>query len=290
MSDKAKTIRWHQGFRGGIECLLWPYRNDLEYTPEFLLSKEALRIDLLVVKKTRDTVIDNDIGRLFRGHNILEYKSKEDSLGIDDFYKLLSYTFLYKALGKTADQIPADELTASVFRDRCPRELFKKLSGLGAAVEQKYNGVYYVSGLVHIPVQIVVCSQLDPGVFAALRVLVSQASEADAKEFIRQTREIADPDFRRNADAVLQVSVAANWELYEQIRRDSAMCEALRELMKDEIAHDVALGRREGSISTTIQNWQEFGKSYQETADRITAQFKLLPDAAKNYMNQYWKS
>ena len=35
-------------------------------------------------------------------------------------------------------------------------------------------------------------------------------------------------------DAVLQVSVSANRELYEQIREETGMCQALRELMKDE--------------------------------------------------------
>ncbi|MBQ9278413.1 MAG: hypothetical protein IJ224_07245 [Lachnospiraceae bacterium] len=38
-----------------------------------------------------------------------------------------------------------------------------------------------------------------------------------------------------NADAILQVSVSANQKLYDKITRgDGVMCDALRELMKDE--------------------------------------------------------
>ena len=38
-----------------------------------------------------------------------------------------------------------------------------------------------------------------------------------------------------NADAILQVSVSANQKLYSKIRGDGIMCEALRELLKDDI-------------------------------------------------------
>ncbi len=47
---------------------------------------------------------------------------------------------------------------------------------------------------------------------------------------------------RNNVDTILQVSVSANFELYQKIRRDTTMCEALRELMKDEIEKDVNKG------------------------------------------------
>ena len=60
------------------------------------------------------------------------------------------------------------------------------------------------------------------------------------KAFLRKTRELTKPGDRNNADAVLQVSISANEELYEKIRRDSGMCEALRRLMKDEIAETIA--------------------------------------------------
>jgi hypothetical protein len=36
------------------------------------------------------------------------------------------------------------------------------------------------------------------------------------------------------------LSVSANRELYEEVRRDEKMCQALKELMKDEIAEERA--------------------------------------------------
>ena len=247
MAEETNTIRWHQGFRGGIEALLWPYRNDLVFNEEFPLSKEALRVDLLVLKKTADVVIDNEIGRLFRMHNILEYKSPEDSLTIDDYYKTVAYACLYKSLGKTVDEIPGDALTASLFRHAYPRELFKALERLGAVIEQKYNGVYYVSGLAPFPTQSVVSSRIEPGAYAALRSMSLDASDQDARDLILQSRENPDPGFRRNLEAVLRVSIAANNELYERIRRDSTMRDALRELMKDDFIRERNAGMQANS-------------------------------------------
>lgn len=43
---------------------------------------------------------------------------------------------------------------------------------------------------------------------------------------------------RNNIDAVLQVSVRANELIYEEVRREQHMCEALRELMKEEFEEE----------------------------------------------------
>ncbi len=50
-----------------------------------LLYIEPLEIDLLVIKKEASVRIENEIGILFRGHNIMEYKSPDDALDIDAF-------------------------------------------------------------------------------------------------------------------------------------------------------------------------------------------------------------
>ncbi len=58
---------------------------------------------------------------------------------------------------------------------------------------------------------------------------------------------------RSNIEAVLQVSVNANFELYEQVRRDSVRCEALRELMKEEIEIDKKKSREQGMAQGMTQ-------------------------------------
>lgn len=43
----------------------------LIYDREYCLNREPLRIDLLVIKKKPNTVIKNEIGTFFLGHNIM---------------------------------------------------------------------------------------------------------------------------------------------------------------------------------------------------------------------------
>ena len=129
-------------------------------------------------------------------------------------------------------------------------------------IEQKYDGVYYISGIVNIPIQVVVIKELQKTMYTALKVMTKNASEEDIRSFVKETTCVADKADQMNIDAVLHVSVSANFELYEKIRRDTAMCEALRELMKDEINKEVAEAEehgREQGIDTTIRNMLDSG-------------------------------
>ena len=84
---KDIKIQWHPGFVAAMDLELRESREDLWFEKEYNLNTKPLEIDLLVIKKNRDAYIDNEIGRIFRGHNIMEYKSPEDHLDIDTFIK-----------------------------------------------------------------------------------------------------------------------------------------------------------------------------------------------------------
>ena len=121
-----------------------------------------------------------------------------------------------------------------------PRELFKKLKKLSAKIEEKAFGIYYVYGIINIPLQIVVTNLLEKGRYEALRILAPNAEEDEVRRFIEGTDDLTDKDDKINADAILQVSVSANKKLYDKITRsDGVMCEALRELLKDDIDRTV---------------------------------------------------
>ena len=70
-------------------------------------------------------------------------------------------------------------------------------------------------------------------------MLTKRATEEDAERFIEMARKFTELGDRHNADAVLQVSVSANLEIYENVkRRNPAMCQAMKDLMKDEIQEE----------------------------------------------------
>jgi hypothetical protein len=235
-------IQWHPGFYGAAELELLHNKDELEFDREYNLTKESLRVDLLIVKKRKNVEITNEIGRIFKQFNILEYKSPDDGMSIDDYFKTVGYACIYKGFGGAVNAVPAEELTVSLFRETYPREMFDALKRLGATIEEKFPGIYYVTGLVFFDTQIVVTGQLSKDSHSSLRVLSKNAQEEDVKRFLLESEHLVEPGDMHNVDAVLQVSVSANQAIYEKIKEDVLMCEAMQRLMKDEINEKVAEG------------------------------------------------
>ena len=100
--------------------------------------------------------------------------------------------------------------------------------------------------------RVVVTQELEPGEHRSLRILSNHAKKEDIEEFLRNVEEMNTPRDRQNVEAVLQVSVKANDELYREIRRDANMCDALRELMKDDLEDARKLGESEGEAKIII--------------------------------------
>ena len=94
--------------------------------------------------------------------------------------------------------------------------------------------------------RVVVTQELEPGEHRSLRILSNHAKKENVEEFLKKAEEMNMPRDRQNVEAVLQVSVKANDELYREIRRDANMCDALRELMKDDIEREVSVARKLG--------------------------------------------
>ena len=110
-----------------------------------------------------------------------------------------------------------------------------------------YDGIYYLKNFF-IPTQIVVTKELSKGLHNSFRVLSRNVDEKDIETFLKDAEGYIGKSEKSDADAVLQVSMSANYELYEKVRRDNTMCEALRRLMKDEIEEALDAAKQEGSV------------------------------------------
>lgn len=273
MSGKAEKLQWHPAFCAATELELRQDLDVLELIPEYNLSKKPLQIDLVIIKKMDwKRTLQNEIGHIMRGHNILEYKGPGDELTIDSFFKVIGYASLYKAQGIAVNKIPASEVTVSFFRNAYPKVLFQELKKEGYILKKMYPGIYYVRGKVPFPVQVVVTSQLERKAHCSLRVLTTQVEMQDAELFLEQIHYLESKNERSNIDSVLQVSVNANKQVYSLLRRQNEMCEALRELMKDEIEKELENKLEQGEklqlIRQVIKKLQK-GNSVEETADML---------------------
>ena len=271
---EAVNIQWHPGFYGAAELEFLSNKDDLEFQREFNLSKEPIRMDLLIIKKPSDIRTKNEIGHIFRKFNVVEFKSPDDAQSIDDYYKTVGYACLYKGLGETVNQIPANELTISIFRESYPREMFEEMKNLELEIKERYLAIYYISGKQALfDTQIVVTKQLDRETHRTLRVLSKHVKEEDIRRFVEKATQMSEPGDRNNVDAVLQVSVSANKEIYEAIRRcDKVMCDALKELMKEDFEQT-----KQETLLEAIKNLMETMKC---SADQAMAALKI-PDADK---------
>lgn len=263
MADKN---HWHPAFVGATEWELKKNKKDLVFESEHYLNKEPLRVDMLIVKKTPDVVIENEIGKIFKGHNLIEFKGYDDSFSIDDYYKVVGYACIYKSLGKHVNEIPAEDVTITVMRNSYPLKLEKLLKKKGIYFEEKYPGIYFITGNVMFDMQFIVTSRLGKEKHNVLRILRKNAERSDVEKFILEAKLAKDKDDLQNIDAVLQVSVAANRDLYEEIRKEDDMCQALRDLMSDEIEKEVEEGRKAERKDAIVDNIKKMMKNLQISA------------------------
>ncbi len=232
-------IQWHPGFVAAINLELAENRDDLIYEKEYNLNTKPLEIDLLVIKKDKDVQIANEIGRMFKGHNILEYRSPEDRMDIDSFYKAGAYASLYKPYGETVDERKADDITVSLVREAKPDGLFRYFREHKVEVSNPYPGIYYVLDGVLFFTQVIVTRELNGKSHGWLKSLSDKLKKQEMEALLKRARSLSGKLDWELADAVLEVSVKANRKIVEELKGDEAMCQALLEIMEPEISQIV---------------------------------------------------
>ena len=75
---KKSVIYWHPAFFANIQIELKDEADKLTFENEHQLSKKPLQIDVLIIKKEKSGQIRKNIGRIFKKHNVIEYKSPGD--------------------------------------------------------------------------------------------------------------------------------------------------------------------------------------------------------------------
>ena len=244
---KSQKLQWHPAFCSALRLELLEDAENLEFTDEFQLTEKPLQIDCTVVKVKKNCRIKNEIGKIFRKHNIFEYKSPMDELNIDTFYKAVAYACLYKVLPNHVDEIPAEEITITLIRDRKPVKMMHELEKSGYGYKKEAAGIYYVSGVM-FPVQIIVSSELDVDMHVQLKALTDRLEESLLRQYLLKVSAFSERE-KNLADVVLQVIVNSNMEKVQKWKgSERIMCEALRVLMADELNEERMEGQREGLI------------------------------------------
>lgn len=263
MSEKVRKVQYHYGFYAIVHG---DYMSEFTFLQEQEIGFGPIRLDVLLIAREGRGVATDPIGRFFKRHNILEYKSPDDALSIDDFYMAQSYACGYKGKSDHVDEINGGELTLSIFRTVYPREMFLALEKLGHRTENVYPGIYHVPGLL-VPVQVIVISQLPEGEYSAFKILARDAKEDDVVRFLETADERYKPD---DVSAILRVSMATNEELYRRLKEEGRMGGAVARIFREELAE--ARGEARAEERRDIRDILiAGGMKPQELQERLTA-------------------
>ncbi|MDR1572726.1 MAG: hypothetical protein LBS24_00250 [Clostridiales Family XIII bacterium] len=235
MNDER--LNWHPGFVEGLMGELDKNNDELDFLSELQLSKEPLRIDVVVVKKRPGLVIENEIGRIFRGHNIFEYKSPTDYISVVDFQKACAYVWLYAA--ETGADI--NDITLSFVSASHPEALFEYcVKSLGCAVSERCPGIYDIKGFF-VPTQAIECRKLDGDGNPWLRNLRNDMSAADLEKLLVLLAKSGGLEKRR---AYLNTVLVANAEILREVR-DMYVTQEFRDVILEIGIIDDLLNERE---------------------------------------------
>mgnify|MGYP001151034351 CR=1 FL=1 len=277
---KDTKIQWHPGFVAAMNLEFAKDREGLIFEKEYNLNTKPLEIDLLVIRKDSSVRISNEIGNLFKGHNIMEYKSPEDGLDIDDFYKAGAYASLYKSYGRTTDAVRADDVTVSLVREAKPEGLFRYFKDHSYSVSNPYKGIYYIEGNVLFPTQIVVTKELEEESHIWLGALSERMKKQSMVRLLKSVEGLTEKADKEFADSVLEVSIGANKQVIEELMGDGDMCQALMEIMEPQLL----LREKKGRIEGTVDTLREFGHGDLEIKNAIMQRYGLSMEEAEEYL------
>lgn len=214
------------------------WKSKLDYTMEHCLSTKPLQIDLLIIKKVKNAKIINEIGQFFKQHNVCEYKSPDDDLDIDVFFKVIAYALFYKSSGNEVNSIDISDITVTFVRKRKPVKLFDDLKRYNILFEQTSKGIYMIKWEFLCDVQILVTREMNPEEHIWLTSLSDHIEEKQARRLIKEVHTLTEKDDKEYADSVLQIAMERNKEIFDKIRRDELMCQALWDFFKPEIEQE----------------------------------------------------
>ena len=246
MAQEAGRIRFHYGFYAAMKLEYDIIHAPVTYEQEIQLGEDPVRLDFLIIKKDAYIVMKDPIGEFFRAVNLFEYKSPEDGLSIDDFYKAVGYAFIYKGYDRKVNELPIEDMTLTLVRHSYPRELIKALKQSGFTVDEKYPGIYRIDGKISIKIQIVVSSRLPDGEYEGLQLLTSGCTKEAIIHYAEKAVASEDENVKTNAETVIGICLDINKNLGKQLEEDETMNEVISKIVK----RNIDAARQEGINET----------------------------------------
>ena len=281
LKDLQATPRsdWHAGFEVLLRIEAHKFGDRVQIRTEHLLGAEPPRADFVVLIDEDGLLSNKAIFRIFRKHNICEYKNPHDALNERVIRKGCGYLNFYIGMAEHEGDVPSGQVTLSIFRARKPEKLFQEMVEKGQLKEDATKGIYHVKGIIDLPFQIVITSELKGPEYAAYRALTDHASETDVEQVIREGSWETDSAMQEHYRIFLDFVARKNPDVIERIRRDKAMAAVWMDIFKDEIDERVNTGKQD----TTVEHIRNLMKNTQWSAERAMEALNIPQNQRANY-------
>lgn len=133
---------------------------DTGYNPNECMYMKPVAAYLLAIIKSPDIRIQNDVGKILKGHNIFDYTYFDKKLGTDHLYKAIAYTSLYKASGFEDNYIKSNDVTITIVSRDMPQQLFDSLKESDITIEESGKGIYQIKNMMPFSIQVIVRSEI----------------------------------------------------------------------------------------------------------------------------------
>ena len=260
---------WHAGFEALLRIETHKYENRVHLRTEEEIGVVPPRTDFVVLVEDEQVEFEKEIFKIFRKINILEYKNPHDSLNERVIRKVCGYADLYIGAAEHEGDRPAEQVTVSIFRSVKNPEFFQKMEANGTLVHSEIPGIYRVMGMVDLPFQIVITSELEGEEYAAYRALTDRADAADMERVIEKIGKETDDTVREHYRVLIKLVIEKNPQFIEVIRRDSAMEDVLMEIVKDRVDEKINAERQETTVIHIRDIMDSFGVTVEKAMDSL---------------------
>ena len=264
LRDRLKALNasprsdWHREFERIIRSDARPFGKDVDIRIEEELGIDPPRVDYLILDDRKRLMSHSKaIYRIFRQHNIMEYKNPHDELNMRVISKIIGYGNFYIGLGGHEGDRPRDEVTLSLYRDKPNKELFDEMMANGMLTATNVPGIYLVHKLTDLPFQIVIGNELTGNENAEFRLLTDHASEKDVEIVAGQLKAAGDADTaaKENGQKLLEFVESKNPGITRKtLGGDEEMASILMDVLKPEIDERVNTAVDNAVNNTTRTN------------------------------------
>ena len=223
--NNKPLLQWHPAFYAGLQIEFEEEKDKLIFENEHHIGTKPKEIDVLIIKKNSNEEIKKNIGKIFRKYNIIEYKSPDDYLSIDDFYLVYAYACLYKSDTPFIDEISANEITITFVTSRFPKNLMSHFVNIRKySIEKVESGVYYIKG-DFFPIQIINTKELSDTTNLWLHNLRDDITEKNVIQ--KLLLEYRQHDKINLYSSVINIIATANKETFLEVTNMSKVLEEI---------------------------------------------------------------